>query len=54
MVQEFLKRAEKIDISKTSKHKESLLLLIDQLQEYLDGAPFKWSGFLKINLAFIC
>ncbi|PVD34570.1 hypothetical protein C0Q70_05846 [Pomacea canaliculata] len=50
MVQEFLKRAEKIDISKTSKHKESLLLLIDQLQEYLDGAPFKCYYFPVNNI----
>ncbi|KAK7473389.1 hypothetical protein BaRGS_00035362 [Batillaria attramentaria] len=40
-VQAFLKKAEAIDVSECTSYKQSLLLLKDQLQEYLKGAAFK-------------
>ena len=42
MVKEFQKKADAIDSTQCSKqHKLSLLLLQDQLHEYLEGAAFK-------------
>ncbi|KAK7097542.1 hypothetical protein V1264_004500 [Littorina saxatilis] len=42
MVRDFKKRADAIDNSECSKEQQqNLLLLRDQFQEYLDGAPFK-------------
>lgn len=48
-VREFLKKAEVIDANECSKQQKlSLFLLKDQLQEYLNGTPFK-SYFFPIN-----
>lgn len=50
-VKGFLKRAMEIDDSKCMKQQMSLLLLRDQLEEYLRGTPFKWTSmFYKRKL----